>query len=469
MWHSPPEPRLFLAGPPRAGGFFWILFRFHPPPPHSNGDRLMWSSLTTHLYFMNMAEHDVIPPPSVPLRLIEFRVCWELHAMLRINKIPYTVESSELPFAMDRPLPLLVHGEHVYSSRNQVLEHVALYKPSASQSSDREFELAASEAARAFSDDATLSAYFEKMEALLLHWKRLRGIESLEDTSSLPFLHSTALWLQGIARATVTWAATAHVMPDLGDEDVLLRLQDFYAALNRLLATILEGHGFVGTVHRASYRPAPVAVEGNPSRRQSINLGGGSTSSSHNSSNSSSSSGASSNGGGRSYSVADALLFGHLTQALCLPEIASKLLEYANIMLYYKNMARELFGNPDTPRGDEDMKDLWDRNTLDVLRRNLFARRPNTEATLREALEFDLARAEAKEMARNDSEAAVEGDKGQRNMVFWSQLSVTTSKPPPVPELVGSQRWARTVPLTGVAFALAVSGGVLAGYLLHRR
>ena len=78
---------------------------------------------------------DVIPAAvTVPLKLLEFRPNWDLHALLRVHRIPYRVESLSLHFSMGRPLPLLVHGDLVMSTRAQVFEYLAALKPKATQS-----------------------------------------------------------------------------------------------------------------------------------------------------------------------------------------------------------------------------------------------------------------------------------------------------------------------------------------------
>lgn len=411
--------------------------------------------------------------------------------MLRINKIPYTVECSDLPFAMDRPLPLLLHGEYIFSSRNIVLEHVASYKPMASQSSDSEFGMTTLTTSAAFSDDATLSAYFEKMEALLLHWKRLRGLDAEDEARCLPLMHSLSLWLSSSCSAALASSAATRMLPDVSEENLLQRLGEFYAVLNRLLAGLSEKHGFVGTVLSASYR-APISGDGTPFRRQSINF-------------SSSSSGSGITGGGmggigvlgRTYAVADALLFGHLTQARCLPEVAALLTQHEALMQYYKTMAAALFSN-EANGGGEGLGGPWDHNTYEVLRSNRFARRPGTLAALRGALAFDMTLAETQKKAA--AEAATETDVAageedgygsyrENTQVLRSRLSVDYG---PVrgllawlrggnarrghessPELVrgckGQLQWARVVPMSGVAFALTVSVGIFTGFLMHRK
>lgn len=49
------------------------------------------------------------------LRLIEHEPAWELHILLRIIGLAYTTDYSPTPFALGRPLPILVDDSTIYS------------------------------------------------------------------------------------------------------------------------------------------------------------------------------------------------------------------------------------------------------------------------------------------------------------------------------------------------------------------
>lgn len=64
--------------------------------------------------------------PKLPIRLVEFnaRCNWSIHALLRMQKLSYSSECSNIPVFMRLELPLLVDGNFIISGDKAILGHL---------------------------------------------------------------------------------------------------------------------------------------------------------------------------------------------------------------------------------------------------------------------------------------------------------------------------------------------------------
>ena len=363
-----------------------------------------------------MEARDEIPPnlADEPPRLIEYRPCWEAHALLRFHRVPYTCESSGLRFALGRPLPLVVHGSCLYSTRARVLEHLASYRPhmrtsttsTTSTTQQQQLEVVG------LADDGTLTvAYLDKMTETLQAYKFLTGIERKETWAALPLLHACVnLWQWDLASLFIN-TSPEWVLPDTTEEGLLCKLDVFYAALARHLTTLKDKNRVLASV--VDLPPSPPAVVeapkpgGSPTTRRMSAVVSALFSPSSPSSSSSSSS--SSSAASCPHVLADAVLFAHLTTALSMEKPAALLAKYPIVALYHANIVASYFSNSSSSssegegEGEGEYVLQRDRATLALLTGNAFCRYPSTctSATpLTSLLAFDV------EVARRREEEA---------------------------------------------------------------
>lgn len=58
-----------------------------------------------------MSAHELVD--IGPVRLLQYRPAWSLHATLRALKVQYTTENVPESSALGKKLPILIHGSHV--------------------------------------------------------------------------------------------------------------------------------------------------------------------------------------------------------------------------------------------------------------------------------------------------------------------------------------------------------------------
>ena len=386
-----------------------------------------------------MEARDEIPPnlADEPPRLIEYRPCWEAHALLRFHRVPYTCESSGLRFALGRPLPLVVHGSCLHSTRARVLEHLASYRPhmrtsTTSTTQQQQLEVVG------LADDGTLTVvYLDKMTETLQAYKFLTGIERKETWAALPLLHACVnLWERDLASLFIN-TSPEWVLPDTTEEDLLCKLDVFYAALARHLTTLKDKNRVLASV--VDLPPSPPAVVESPkpagsptSRRMSAVVSALFSPSSPSSSSSSSSS---SSAASCPYVLADAVLFAHLTTALSMEKPAALLAKYPIAGRYHANIVASYFSNSSSSSNEGEGEGEYalqrDRATLALLTGNAFCRYPSTctSATpLTSLLAFDVEVARRREEEAGARQTSSSSSSSEAALAVWIAPQPSTAR-----------------------------------------
>ena len=409
---------------------------------------------------------DLIPVAvNMPLRLLEFRPQWEVHAMLRINRIPYRAEGLELPFSMDRPLPLLVHGGRVYASRPVVLEYAAGYKPRATQSTSAILapEVQTVLAPALCADESTVNvAYLEKVDGVLHHWRAVKGLDRRELFRSLPFVHACVIcWCADLAALFVN-TSPSWKLPDVTEENLLQRLDESYSSLSSYLQGLYDKYGFVGPLNSSAYTSAEnvvaIAIPGSgggsgvgavPFRRSSLLMPASTSSSSSSSGKKDSPRLATA----VAYSASDAVAFAHLLAARLHPETAELVAKYPPLMAYFDSFVCKFFANTAPLLGagpvDEDERDAWNVATADVLTNNCFCSMREKQEALRALLRFDPEVDRERREEKRDADRAA-----QIQSMFCSDEAPWLPMPPKLS--TSGAVWSATI------LAAAVAGFVVA-------
>jgi hypothetical protein len=411
---------------------------------------------------------DLIPVAvNMPLRLLEFRPQWEVHAMLRINRIPYRAEGLELPFSMDRPLPLLVHGGLVRASRSVVLEYAAGYKPRATQSTSAILapEVQTAVAPTFCADESTVNvAYLEKVDSVLHHWRAVKGLDRRELFRSLPFVHACVMcWSADLAALFIN-TSPSWKLPDVTEENLLQRLDESYSSLSSYLQGLYDKYGFVGPLDSSAYTSAEnvaaIAVPGSgggsgvgavPVRRSSLLMPASTLSSSSSSGKKDSPRLAAA----VAYSASDAVAFAHLLAARLYPETAELVAKYPPLIAYFDSFVCKFFANTAPVLGagpvGEDERDAWNVATAEVLRNNCFCSsvRERQEA-LRALLRFDPEVDRERREEKRDADRAA-----QMHAMFCSNEAPWLPMPPKLS--ISGTVWSATILAAAIAgIAVAV-------------
>jgi len=385
---------------------------------------------------------------SIPLRLLEFRPCWELHALLRINRIQYRADGLELPFSMDRPLPLLVHGNHVYASRSCVFEYVAGYKPMASQSTATVVmgpeSVTPASPIPLCAEEGTLNiAFVEKLDGILQLWRKFRGFDRDELWQSLPLLHSAILNLCSDIALQFSNTSPSWVLPDTSDAELLVKLDCAYAGLDAYFSGLYQRHSFVGPMDSTAYAStgSGSGIVNDGSTLPPLASGGG-------------------GGGGRrgslllpataattnaqvaAYGPSDAVLFSHILAGLFHPETKALLDQRPALMAYFKVFTQRYFSNASPAVGDSaskvfgapfnaDEKDCWNTATVALLDGNPFCQPKQRRETLEALLGFDYAKAvaaaEQRRALMTDEEKDLASGLYCSNHAKWVPLKLSTA------------------------------------------
>lgn len=390
-----------------------------------------------------MTDHtDLIPAAAdVPLRLLEFQPNWEIHAMMRFNRIPYRVECIDVHYSMDRPLPILVHDDYVFSSNANVMHHIQSYKPNSIQSTASSCGVDNSPTKLAEEEGAMLVSHIDKMNTFLLAWKRLKGINDNECWTIMPNVNYFLMFARQWIVSKVIDTSPAWQFPDTSDLDLLKKLDMFYSSVNKFLTAMKDRWGFIGSIDSSSYsiESTPQAVcTPSPGRRGSL-MG----------------SMAINNYNGNSsqvveYTCADALMFAHLTTALTTSTQTAELVrKHAELVAYYDKIASTYFSNSNIQTKDgSPCSCSWNDITLEMLSQNSFCKIPRVLKELQTSFQFDVKLACEDMSARGDDEHCHMDDKYHPTIAEWCW---------PHPS------WA------GISFVALIAGGVVAGIVFTRK
>ena len=161
---------------------------------------------------------------AFPVRLVEFRPAWALHALLRFRGITYLNENLPIPVSMGQNLPLVVDGQHLLGE-GEALEHYGL-RAEESPVSEKEQEAKMKQ--------------LEDLGVLLRYLKYRNGREDMMEIRRACGPYCPTSWeaqIRHISQKTFTHDSAARTdMASLDTSEILTRLQIALGDADNLLA-----------------------------------------------------------------------------------------------------------------------------------------------------------------------------------------------------------------------------------------
>jgi hypothetical protein len=160
-----------------------------------------------------------------PVRLVEFRPAWTIHALLRFKGITYLNENLPIPVSMSETLPVLVDGHHVISEQC-LMSHIV---------------------GDLGSEENEMIAWLdERIGSLIDIIKQRRGIDMLEigKACGSHFPTSWELMIKDVAKKV--WSRYVREGGNRSDEltsdEIVLQLKDSLQSAN---SKLVQNHGYL--------------------------------------------------------------------------------------------------------------------------------------------------------------------------------------------------------------------------------